>query len=41
MSVRPEAVAVPAARRSQARGWWGVALLVATEGTLFGTIVGT
>jgi heme/copper-type cytochrome/quinol oxidase subunit 3 len=27
-------------RGSQPRGWWGVALLVATEGTLFGTIFG-
>ena len=28
-------------RGSQPRGWWGVALLVATEATLFGTILGT
>jgi cytochrome c oxidase subunit III len=28
-------------RRSRARGWWGIALFVATEGTLFGTIFGT
>jgi cytochrome c oxidase subunit 3 len=28
-------------RRSRARGWWGIALFVVTEGTLFGTIFGT
>ncbi|HKP19312.1 MAG TPA: cytochrome c oxidase subunit 3 [Gaiellaceae bacterium] len=32
--------AVPA-RRSRARGWWGMALFAATEATLFGTIFGT
>jgi heme/copper-type cytochrome/quinol oxidase subunit 3 len=35
------AVAVATPRRSKARGWWGAALFVATEATLFGTIVGT
>jgi heme/copper-type cytochrome/quinol oxidase subunit 3 len=35
------ASAVVGPRRSRARGWWGVALFVATEGTLFGTIFGT
>ena len=33
--------AVTAERGSQPRGWWGIALLVATEATLFGTIFGT
>jgi cytochrome c oxidase subunit III len=32
---------VAAQRGSQPRGWWGIALLVATEATLFGTILGT
>lgn len=32
---------VAAQRGSQPRGWWGIALLVATELTLFGTILGT
>jgi cytochrome c oxidase subunit 3 len=34
-------IAVATPRRSRARGWWGMALFVATEATLFGTIVGT
>jgi len=34
-------LAVPGPRQSQPRGWWGVALLVASEGTLFGCIFGT
>ena len=34
-------LAVPGPRRSQPRGWWGVALFVATEATLFGCIFGT
>jgi heme/copper-type cytochrome/quinol oxidase subunit 3 len=29
------------ARISRANGWWGMAVFVATEATLFGTIVGT
>jgi cytochrome c oxidase subunit 3/cytochrome c oxidase subunit I+III len=33
--------AVTYERGSQPRGWWGIALLVATETTLFGTIFGT
>jgi heme/copper-type cytochrome/quinol oxidase subunit 3 len=33
--------ALTAERGSQPRGWWGVALLVATEATLLGTIFGT
>ena len=32
---------VAAERGSQPRGWWGMALFVATEATLFGTIFGT
>ena len=34
-------LSLPAPRRSQPRGWWGVALFVASEATLFGTIFGT
>jgi cytochrome c oxidase subunit III len=38
----PAAVlAASRAGRSKARGWWGIALFVATEATLFGTIFGT
>jgi heme/copper-type cytochrome/quinol oxidase subunit 3 len=37
------AAAVPSARRRSAfpAGWWGMAVFVATEATLFGTLVGT
>jgi cytochrome c oxidase subunit III len=34
-------VSAIAARGSQPRGWWGTALFIATEATLFGTIFGT
>jgi cytochrome c oxidase subunit I+III len=39
----PERVPVStvAVRESQPRGWWGAALFVLTEATLFGTIFGT
>lgn len=30
-----------AARAARPNGWWGMALFVATEATLFGTVVGT
>ena len=30
-----------AVRPSRANGWWGMAIFVATEATLFGTLVGT
>jgi heme/copper-type cytochrome/quinol oxidase subunit 3 len=28
-------------RRARANGWWGMAVFVATEGTLFGTLIGS
>ena len=34
-------VRVEQARRARPNGWWGMALFVATEATLFGTIIGT
>ena len=38
----PAAVArVEQARLARPNGWWGMALFVATEATLFGTIIGT
>lgn len=38
----PPAVArVERARLARPNGWWGMALFVATEATLFGTIIGT
>ena len=33
--------AVALERRSRPAGWWGMAVFVATEATLFGTIFGT
>jgi heme/copper-type cytochrome/quinol oxidase subunit 3 len=41
MTLPPAAVQLPAWRRSRPRGWWGMLLFVATEATLFGTILGT
>src|SRR3954454_17521378 len=32
---------VEQARRARPNGWWGMALFVATEATLFGAIIGT
>jgi len=34
-------LAVPGPRAARPAGWWGMALFVATEATLFGTIFGT
>jgi len=34
-------LAVPGLRAARPAGWWGMALFVATEATLFGTIFGT
>jgi heme/copper-type cytochrome/quinol oxidase subunit 3 len=40
--VTPRGAALVAARRvARPSGWWGMAIFVATEATLFGTIVGT
>lgn len=36
-----EVEAVAAARRAQPSGWWGVALLIATETTLFACLIAT
>src|SRR5207237_8719654 len=42
VSATPAAVArVERARLARPNGWWGIALFVATEATLFGTIIGT
>ena len=41
-AVTPRGVAVAEARRvARPSGWWGMAIFVATEATLFGTLVGT
>ena len=42
MSATPAAVArVERARLARPNGWWGMAIFVATEATLFGTLIGT
>jgi heme/copper-type cytochrome/quinol oxidase subunit 3 len=35
----PAVVRVTRSRRAQSNGWWGVALLIATEAALFGTLI--
>jgi heme/copper-type cytochrome/quinol oxidase subunit 3 len=35
------ALRVDRAREAQPNGWWGIALFVATEATLFGTLIGS
>ena len=41
MSSEAHAVRVERAREAKPNGWWGIALFVATEATLFGTLIGS
>jgi len=41
MSSDVHALRVDRAREAKPNGWWGVALFVATEATLFGTLIGS
>ena len=41
MTEAAHAVRVEHARQAKPNGWWGIALFVATEATLFGTLIGS
>jgi heme/copper-type cytochrome/quinol oxidase subunit 3 len=41
VSSEAHAVRVERAREAKPNGWWGIALFVATEATLFGTLIGS
>lgn len=41
MSSDAHALRVDRAREAKPNGWWGIALFVATEATLFGTLIGS
>ena len=40
-ATEPEGGAHPAARRGQPNAWWGMAIVLASEGTLFAAMIGT